>query len=781
MKRILFFIILIPLSVIAQRKTGSIKGRIITADGSPAYVTVELKKIKKITVTDKDGNFKLQNLAALNDTLLITSVESKTYSLPVTIQKEEAINLGEIRLAFNIGQLQDVEVKGRIARSYKSDYSFFGTKTQTALIEIPQSISSITKEMIQDKMEFTLKDAADQAAGVNQYSGYDEYAMRGFKAENARLINGLRGYNTSFISPMLVNVERIEVVKGPAAVLYGNCDPGGTINLVTKKPLTNKGGEINISGGRWEHFRVEGDVTGPLNKNKTLLYRFNAGYDNTRSFRNLFYAKSYQLAPSFSFIPNGRMEFNIDLSLSHINTIIDRGQPGFQNDRTLKSTPISLIASQPGDYLHETDLAANLLFSYKINKYISFNSGYLNYITDQNVAEHGVHSYITPDSVNLYFSSWDYHSLTHTFSEYFTLRFNTAKFNHQFLAGYDYISSSVKLNQQYFEQVDQFGTGNGIVGTFSLKNPKYVSRPTNKYQPSDYNSDSANVDGTVYHTHGIYIQEQISYKKWKLLIGLREAIYVAGGEQDSMNHAMENMMLPRIGLVFAIRPHVTFYATYNEGFDPFETSTSTQIFQAPFIPITSQLLEAGAKANLFNNKLSASVAMYQLTLHHVAVNANDISNPNLFIQQGEDRSKGVETEASGNITANLSIAVSYSYCVAKVIQSKIPSQVGTVVENAPKNTSNSWIKYTLSKGRLRGVGIAGGHSQVSARNTLDANLMLPGYIVLNASLRYERSHFKAAINFNNITNKTYWMGAYNNLNKWPGVPRNFMMTVGYKF
>ena len=233
----------------AQRNTGSIRGRIITADGSPAPVTVELKKQKKITVTDNNGNFKLLNLPALQDTLIISSVESKTYTQPVTIAKNETANLGEIHLTFNIGQLQDVEVRGRISHSYKSDYSFLGTKTQTAFIDIPQSISTITKELIKDKMEFTLKDAADEAAGVNNYSGYDDYSIRGFKAENATLINGLRGYNTTYTSAMLVNVERIEVVKGPSATLYGNCDPGGTINLVTKKPLAQNEGEVSIGGG----------------------------------------------------------------------------------------------------------------------------------------------------------------------------------------------------------------------------------------------------------------------------------------------------------------------------------------------------------------------------------------------------------------------------------------------------------------------------------------------------------------------------------------------------
>ncbi|HVM88984.1 MAG TPA: TonB-dependent siderophore receptor [Puia sp.] len=768
----------------AQKSSGAIKGKIFTADSSAAYVTVELKKFKRITTTDNNGNFSFRNLPAIEDTLVISSIESKNYSLPVAVEKGEIKDLGNIYLSFNIHQLRDVEVTGRVARSYKNDYSYMATKSQTPVIDIPQSVSAITKELVKDKMEFTVKEAVDAAAGVNQYSGFDEYTIRGFKAENARLINGLRGYATTYTSSMLVNVERIEVMKGPAAALYGNCDPGGTVNLVTKKPLDKTQGEINIGGGSWNHFRASGDITGAINKNKTFLYRFNAGYDNTKSYRDLFYAKSYQLAPSFSFTPNEKIQLNVDFSLSHINTILDRGQPGFQNDTTLTSTPTHLTASQPGDYLRETDFAANILFSYKINKHISFNSGYLNYITQQNSAGHGIHSYINNDSVNLYYSNWDYHTMTNSFSNYFTFRFSTGRFNHQLIAGYDFITTSVKLDQNYFEMPDQFGSGSGVVGTFSLKNPQYISRAVSEYKISAFNSFATNVDAGDYHTQGIYMQEQVSLDKWKLLFGLREELYSSGDAEDPADSAdlfSEHVFLPRIGIVYELKPNLSIYATYSKGFDPFEASTSTQVFNAPFRPITSQLLEAGAKANLFRNKLFATISLYQLTLQNVAVNANDITNPNLFVQQGEDRSRGIETEINGNILPNLSASVSYAYCVAKVIKSKIASQQGTIVENAPRNTSSSWIKYIFDKHVLKGFGLAIGHSQASSRATLQQNLTLPGYFVLNAGLRYEYKKIGIAVNLNNITNKTYWMGAYNNVNKWPGAQRNFMINATYNF
>jgi len=771
----------IPCTSFSQKPTGTIKGSVYTVSGeSAAGIAIELKKLQRIALTDKNGAFTLHHLPALSDTLIISSVGLNLYKKQIQLKSGESIDLGKIHLVQNITQLQTVEIKGRSAQSYKSDYSFFGAKTETPSKDIPQSVSTVTKELMHDKMEFTLKDAVGDVAGVNQYSGYDEYTIRGFRAENARDINGLRGYNTTYTSSMLVNIERVEVIKGPTATLYGNCDPGGTINLVTKKPLNHTEGEVNIFQGSWDHWRADGDVTGPINKSKTFLYRLNAGYDQKNSFRNEMYGKSYEIAPSLTFIPNDRIQVNIDFSISHINTVLDRGQPGLDSNSNLKATPIRLSVSQPGDYLHETDIASTVTFSYKINKNLSFNLGYLNYNTSQDVAEHGLNSYITPDSVNLYYSTWNYHTVTNTISNYFTYLLNTGNVSHHFVAGYDYIKSKVNLNQQYFELPDQFGAGSGIVGTFSLINPQYIPRPVSTYQPSDFDNDASDVDADIYHTQGVYLQDEVSFNRWKILFSLREEFY-KGDQDDSAGRLSENVFLPRLGVVYALTPNINIYGTYNKGFDPFEASTEAQVYNSPFKPLISELIEGGVKGNFFQNKLSASLAIYQLTVENVSVSANDISNPNLFVQQGQNRSRGAEAEAVGNILPNLSVLVSYAYDVAKVTQSTDKSQIGTIVENAPRNSSASWIKYAFNKGSIKGIGISIGHNAVGVRNTLDPSITLPSYIVLNGGVNYTYKHMTAAFIMNNITNETYWTGAYNNVNKWPGAPRNYMINLGFKF
>jgi iron complex outermembrane recepter protein len=240
----------------------------------------------------------------------------------------------------------------------------------------------------------------------------------------------------------------------------------------------------------------------------------------------------------------------------------------------------------------------------------------------------------------------------------------------------------------------------------------------------------------------------VSLKNWKLLLGLRQEFYKGDNddEEDSTGNLSEIVLLPRIGLVYAVTSNLSLYATYNKGFDPFEASTSFQVFDQPFKPILSELIEAGAKANFFHNKLSASLALYQLSLKNVAINANDPANPDLYVQRGEDRAKGVEAEVNGDILSNLSVNLSYAYNLTKIIKSEIHNEIGKIKENAPHNISNSWIKYTFGTGMPKKFGIALGHSQVSSRATLDDDIRLPGYLIFNAGIHYTYKHTSFAAN-----------------------------------
>ena len=775
---IVLSIILIGSNAAAQ-KGASIKAKVVSADGKPVEdVTVQLRNLHRSTITNENGTFIFSHLPALNDTLIIYSVVLKIFNQYIILQSDEQLDLGTINLEYSFKQLEDIKVYGN-RKLYKVDNSTFATKISLPIKETPQTLSVVTQELIKDKMNWNIKDAIKDVPGINDYSGFDEYTIRGFKAENARNINGLRGYNSTFTNSMLVNIDKIEVIKGPAATLYGNCDPGGTVNLVTKKPLMNQQQTLNVGYGSWDHYRVQGDFTGPVNKSKTLLYRFNAGYDNHHSFVNEFYYKAHQVAPSLSYQPNNKLSINLDFSYSHANSVVNRGQPGLKSNNMF-GTPINLSVTQPGDYLHENNFATDFLFQYKVNQQITFSSGYLNYITKQSVAEHGFKDYITNDSVDLYYTQWQYHTVTNTFSNFFTFDLTAGKLRHSIVVGYDYIGTSVELNQNSFEN-NFFGEGTGVATTFNLLHPKYVHPLIKNYTTREDKAVDLAEEG--YRTHALYVQEQLSFKKWSLLLGIRSDWYEDDEDEtlETSTDLEQNIFLPRLGIVFNSSNILSMYATYNKGFDPFEMSNIRQVFNEPFKPIVSELYETGIKASLFQNKMFATVSLYSLSVENVAVNANDLAEPDLYMQRGKQRSNGTEVELNGNINDALSTHVSYAYNKAKNIKTNVVEDIGKPIENVPLHSSNSWIKYTFKNNILKGFAVAIGHMQQSKRYTLANELVLPGFVILNAGLQYSYKHFTIAVNIENIINKQYWLSAYNNISKWPGEPRNFMMTVDYSF
>ncbi|MDP4186163.1 MAG: TonB-dependent receptor plug domain-containing protein, partial [Bacteroidota bacterium] len=432
--RLFLFLILMIVqgSVSAQQKTTKVYGKVYSSDDVPAsFVTLTLQSQGIKTKADINGSFSFTNLPALKDTLVISGVGFKTLKQAIALQNNQNINLDIIRLKYRINQLRHVEITACIKTSYKSDYSSAATKMPTAIKDLPLSVSTVTKELINDRMEFHLSNALENVSGVTHYSGYEEYNIRGLHAENPCLINGLRTFNTSLTSPQLLNVEKVELIKGPACVLYGNADPGGTVNLVIKKPLRQKQAVLEIGAGSWNAANMQADFTGPLNKSETWLYRLNAGYENKDSFRQGMFLKSTQIAPSFSFIPNNKLQVNLDVSLSNTNSVADRGQPGFRNAMDLTSTPVGLSLIQPGDYLKETSVSAGLSANYKFNSHISFNTGILGFMTWQRLAEHFLKNYITNDSVYLGYNHNKVNTSTLTLTNYFVFQFNTGRLNHE--------------------------------------------------------------------------------------------------------------------------------------------------------------------------------------------------------------------------------------------------------------------------------------------------------------------------------------------------------------
>ncbi|UOQ77591.1 TonB-dependent receptor [Hymenobacter sp. 5516J-16] len=335
MPRIFLFLLLFLPYLTFGQVTGRISGHLISPTGQALDgITVVEKSGRFSALSDAEGHFSLDQLPLAEYTLVTRSLGYQEAQRTVILSAETPALVVDFTLRPSTNALQEVEVLGRKETTYKSDYSFVGTKTATALKDVPQSISTVTKELMEDRQALRLPDVVKNIAGVTQYSHYDDLTIRGFRngyESGFRLLNGLRSgfsYGNSFTqAPLTVNLERVEVLKGPGAALYGDINPGGTVNMVTKKPLDVARKAVSFSSGSFNTTRATADFTGPLNERKNVLYRLNAGFEKSNTFRDVNDTRSVMVAPTVTFLPTDKTTLNAELVYTHVDGFLDRGLP----------------------------------------------------------------------------------------------------------------------------------------------------------------------------------------------------------------------------------------------------------------------------------------------------------------------------------------------------------------------------------------------------------------------------------------------------------------------
>ncbi len=728
-------------------------------------------------------------------------------------------------------QLQQVEITGRIASKYYSDYSFSATKTATLNKDVPQAISTITKELIADKQAFQLADAVKMASGVIPSSYYNQYAIRGISQnEEGQIINGMRTRQYYFLQPLITNIERVEVIKGPASATFSSIDPGGSINLVTKKPLPVNRREISISTGSFSTIRGTLDFTGPLNQSKTLLYRVNGAYQEAGSYRDLIGNKSVLVSPSFSYIPSDRTAINVEMIFSNTTGKLDRGQPIFgavAGATDLHSTPISLNLAAPDDFFKSKEFIVMGNLSHKLTDNISFNTSYMKQTWTEDLQEHRTTNGFAVDTANNPVTSlaamqyvqrkqfWNIDNV----SSYLNFDFKTGNISHKLLVGYDLHSwrklkgggqnaargfllkdgtvanSYVKANADAYQLI----TIGGItmprpnVKHFDLDGPSYTIT-----SPGDYTMNVRTALPAALTTdNAVYVQEQLQWKQLTLLLSLRREWFRDVTNYDSPRELSfsNDAWLPRIGITYAVSKAVNVYATYLEGFQPqsntvtlmpntgnfYNTARSAALFK----PLRSDLKELGTKFALWEGRLNVSAAVYEINQKNVLMNANIPAYPDSLITRGADRSRGFEIEIAGFILSNWQINAAYSYIDAQIIEDSKPELKGTRKENTPFNSANVWTRYNFTEGSLLkdlGIGLGLQYSGDKVPWFTRA-FKVPAYTLLDLAFYYSprKSNMQLALNINNVTDKTYWLGAQNYLRLFPGAPRNVTLTGTYKF
>ncbi|BDD01596.1 TonB-dependent receptor [Persicobacter psychrovividus] len=763
------FLLLLSIHAFAQ---SSISGKVTNEANQPLpFVNVAIKNSSVGTITDETGFFKLPPTNSTSGILLISCMgyESQAISLQQLPQKEQL----HITLIERATKLQQVEIIGRKSESYKGDYTFTATKTGMPLKDVPQSVATVTKELMLDQQATKLGEVVQNVSGVSQFTAYNDLTIRGFRSKQSHLVNGLRTAFSFWAQPNVNIYEKVEVIKGPASAMFANTRPGGTVNFTTKKPLQVERKQASFGVGSFNTVNTNIDFTGPIDKSDKFFYRLNAGYQSSDGFRDMQESKSFYLAPSFSFIPTENSRFNVDIVYQNDDQRLDRGQAVPDQSTDLSVTSRTNSTAKTNDFMNLANFYMTMSYNQKISSWLSFNTSYIKFNMNGGLGEHRTNrKFISDQELEMRYVHRDELENADNISSYFVAEANTGAIKHTILAGLDYSLKTYDKSEWV-----AIGEKDGV------DNYKFFA-PDNGFADIDTYNRSVEIarNGSAYtqnHTIGYYIQDQIQYNKLQLLLGLRKEFYTDtrlenGQEQDKNQTAL----LPRIGLVFALTPQINFYGTYTEGFEPQDYKLNTEQNGGPFDPLKSAMFEVGTKGEFYDGKLSATIAAYQINVDNVLV--KDPYDPDKLEQRGGETSKGVEFDLSGQLTKNFNLTANYAYNHASITASDDPSEIGRQKENAPYNQGGFWLKYQVVSGKAKGLGFGFGGHYVGDRLTNVEGLTFENYTLFDAGIYYQLDKMRVSANLKNIFDQEYYIGGYGYDRLFPGRPRNFMVNLSFK-
>jgi len=818
------------LTTVFAQQTTEVRGRVTDENKQPLIgVDVVLEGTSIGVSTDDKGFYELRNVPVGKQTIVFSYLGFQTLKIRTDVAPNPSgthTHL-DVQLSEELTALQEVEVIGRKESSYKNTNSFIGTKTASALKEVPQSVGYVTKELILDQGATTVNEVVKNISGVNQNSSYNDFSIRGFRATGNRnsgnLLNGMRAQTSLWKQSSLANIERVEVIKGPASALFGNAAPGGVINRVTKKPLFENKNSITVGVGSWNTLKTYGDFTGPLNPKKTLLYRLNLGYEKTDSFRDLQGSESIIAAPSFSYIPNEKTHINVDFVYQNFNGKIDRGQ-SVPADGNVYSTPISRSLSAANDFLKENTLNTTIALTHKFSDHISLNAIYLNSSYSEDMLEHtqanlyykqigngaNAFRYADPNKVMMTANQRKRYFANNSFNTYFNFNFNTGILKHKLLVGYDYFISEQKagsssISAQGYLSKDKTKVVNTYTTTANVLAGSVQTPTTNVpvfdlYDPiagnaykdiSKYIWKQNTLNPYEEYSHGVYVQEQIDISIVKLLVGLRQEWFTETLNKETTKEISRqtSAFIPRVGLVVEASENINLYSTWVKGFQPqgANIQSDPDRYGGPFDYMKSELYEVGLKTEWFNKRLSATLAIFKITQENSLEQSPKAGKADWRVPVDEE-SNGFELDVAGQILPNFSVVANYAYTDARIVKLK---EEGAIKDlnvqrpSTPRHAANLWTKYIFENGSLKGLGAGIGVSYASERlgqvGRRATAASYPDYTLLNAVLYYKVKDVQLQLNVNNVLNRTYWISGYDNLRNFPGAPRNINASVTYRF
>ncbi|HCF30602.1 MAG TPA: TonB-dependent siderophore receptor, partial [Cyanobacteria bacterium UBA11049] len=639
----------------------------------------------------------------------------------------------------------ELEVTAELeAEGYRAPNATSATRTDTPLRDIPRSIQVVPQQVLKDQRAIQLEEALRNVSGVTSGAAFggaggagEEFIIRGF-TDSSIFRDGFQGdaEGSAFSSLReTANIERIEVLKGPASVLYGNLEPGGIINLVTKKPLEEPfySGELSI--GSFSLYRPSIDLSGPLTPDKSLLYRLNAVYEHSGSFRtpSTVDVDRFFAAPVLAWKIGDNTDLRVELEYLNDDRPFDEGLVAIGTE--VADIPISRRLGEPGDFREFEDIAPGYVLEHRFSEDWTLRNAFRAELSNTSTRRFvPVALDETTGELEREVRTTEGNRESYDLQTQLTGRFATGSIDHQVLFGVD-------VARVFQAEVIRRAPGDPI----NIFDPDYGA-PI----PALEETDNFNIK---LDTLGIFLQDQIALAdNVKLLVSGRFDI----ADQSSTDNLAETTTTqndtafsPVVGVVYQPIEPISLYASYSRSFAP---NTSVGFDGSLLEPTRGTQYEAGIRAEL-TAALAATLAAYEITKTNIATTPN---NSAFSIAVGEQRSRGIEFDISGEISPGWNIIASYSYTNAEITESE-DYPVGNKVPNVPHNKASLWTTYEFQNGGLEGLGLGLGLFYVDARQgDLENSFELPSYMRTDAAIYYKQNNWRAAINFQNLFGIRYF-------------------------
>ena len=695
------------------------------------------------------------------------------------------------------------------------------TKMNISVLDTPFSVDAYNGEFLKAVETTNVSDLYRYMNGIQRAgnTGYD-ITIRGFKSggndRNVILTDGLPGLSVRFGSPPTIGVDHIELVKGATSVLYGQAQPGGFINIVTKKPLSHPRYEFDLKGNlgagdynRQADLLASADLTGPIDAAGNFAYRIVGEIGSGRQFRQFSYQHPVYVSPS--------VQWNIgDNSTLLLSGEYRRVKTHYDTYLAAPNRDVSLIPridrsyQSPTDYLLEEGKIGNATFTHHFGNAVTFNAAYRYvYHTDDARGFDVVGFSKTNPRTTLTRRARGQHNVrTYSFLDAnLTAKFDTFGFDHQLLVGGTIGRETSNFLRQQFYNAPETGPNSLNINIYD---------PMHNEQPlSFYPLGSLNDRYTVLKSKGVYISDLMSFgDMFKVMVGVRYAdesdvrtdIFTSPSTDLGSSH--NTKWLPLAGVIFQPTPDISLYGSYATSYVPVAATTQDIFGENTFSPTFAKAYEAGVKTNLFDKNLFLTLAYFDIEKTNTI---NSFTCPKLsdfpFMGYtsvppgktlatgtcsapiGGERSRGFEIEGNANPLPGLTITAGYSHTAARVTASNVIGQTGSRLTNSPDDALSFWSRYNVEEGALEGFGVGLGIAYVGDRTSFlpDAThlkqsdlMILPAYTTVDLGLYYQASEsLDFTLKATNLLDERYIesAGFTADINLVPGVPRTLTLAA----